>query len=220
LRAVEVLLFILLIAPLIGVAIAFAGGARRIYRWNQRRKARTEAAEKVEKRLAIKEEIERRLPARGKYLNRGDAIIRDVHRVDRYPEVDDKRRGISPWFKVELKDVYHRGLEVFLSVDYIRVDNENRTWETVRSRDDANLKGYVVGRIPFDWIVRIDWEGDEFYGGPHIYCRFISKHGGPYEELVVYYKEADSASDYLWLLQGYSPASKRLARLRSVLPGR
>jgi hypothetical protein len=35
--------------------------------------------------------------------------------VDAYPELDDQPLGISPWFKVEGKDLYHRGLEVFKS---------------------------------------------------------------------------------------------------------
>ena len=33
-------------------------------------------------------------------------------------------------------------------------------------------------------IVNIDWNGDEYDGIPHVYCRFSSKSKEPYEELV------------------------------------
>jgi len=207
--------------PVIGAVLAIAGATPRVYRWWKWRRARVEAAERVNNRLAIKEEIGGHLPARERHLNRGVAIIRDVHRVDQYPEVTPKRRGVSPWFKVELKDLYHRGLEVFLRIEYVRLNKQKRTWESVTFSDDQTFKGYIVGRIPFDWIVRVDWKGDEFYGCPHIYCRFISNRGEPYEEIVVYYKEADARSDFLWHLQDYKLAAKTpLARLKSILPRR
>lgn len=43
---------------------------------------------------------------------RSDVIIRDVRRLDNYPETDEKSRGISPWFRVGLIDLYHRGIVV------------------------------------------------------------------------------------------------------------
>ncbi len=167
------------------------------------------------RRLALRDEIQSRLPARTKWGNRGEAIIRDVHRVDQYPDIDDRRRGISSWFKVELKDEYHRGLEVFLSINYVRLDEKKRTWEIVYRAEERDLKGFIVGRIPLDWIASVDWEGDEFYGVPHIYCRFIGKRRQPYEETLVYYK--DGRSDFLWQLYDYKPAPNHLRRLKRLL---
>lgn len=67
----------------------------------------------------LKVEICRKLPATPSgYAS--EVIIRDLARVDAYPEVDDRPWGISPWFKVEGRDLYHRGLEVFLSVENLR----------------------------------------------------------------------------------------------------
>ena len=43
-------------------------------------------------------------------------IVRDVDRVDDYPDGDTKGKGISAWFKVELLGTYHRGIEVGLSL--------------------------------------------------------------------------------------------------------
>jgi hypothetical protein len=196
--------------------LAVARATPPAIRWWKRKRARTDSVERVGRRLERKKEVEAHLQPRSEYGIRGEAIIRDVHRADRYPDVDAHGFGISPWFKVEVKDVYHRGLEVLLSANYISLDKRKRTWEIVYRAEEADLKGYVVGRIPFDWIAQVDWDGDEYYAGPHIYCRFIGKQRQPYEEILVYYKAKDS--EIFWELQGgYRPARHRLASLKARL---
>ncbi len=86
---------LIVLVPFVGATAAVAVRAPAAIRWLKRRRARLESAERVERRLALKEEIERRLPPKNEYLNRGDAIIRDVHRVDKYPEVDDNQNGVG-----------------------------------------------------------------------------------------------------------------------------
>ena len=203
------------ILPFIAPAFAVARATPPAIRWWKRRRAGIDSAERIAQRLALKREIEQHLPSRSEYGIRGEAIIRDVRRVDRYPDVDDRGRRISPWFKVEVKDVYHRGVEVILSGHYFRLNKKKRTWQIVRRGEEANLKGYIVGRVPFDWIVQVDWEGDEYYGFPHFYCRFIGRRRQPYESIVVYYKAEES--DFLWELEGYRQASNRLARMKRRL---
>jgi len=104
--------------------------------------------------------------------------------VDAYPKVDDRPWGISPWFKVEGKDLYHRGLEVFLSVQDLVIDGSVAR-HAKESEDTELTKMFVVGQIPFDAIVTIDWEGDEYYSMPHVYCWF-DQADGPYEAIVLY----------------------------------
>lgn len=43
---------------------------------------------------------------------RKDVIIRHVNRMDSYPNADESKKGISPWFKVALLDTYHKGILV------------------------------------------------------------------------------------------------------------
>jgi hypothetical protein len=115
----------------------------------------------------------------------GDAIIRELRRKDSYPAIDESLRSISPWFKVELKGTYHRGIEVITSVESVVIADG-----VARRADSTELAAqtvYVVGRIPYEAIEGIDWEGDEFYGFTHIYCRFrVGGRRGPYEEVVLY----------------------------------
>lgn len=44
-----------------------------------------------------------------------DVIIRDMERIDSYPESSDKNKGISPWFKAGLMGTYHKGIQVGLN---------------------------------------------------------------------------------------------------------
>ena len=42
---------------------------------------------------------------------------------------------------------------------------------------------FRVGRIPFRNIVECDEEGDEYYPGLHLYCKY-AEHGEPYESII------------------------------------
>jgi hypothetical protein len=104
--------------------------------------------------------------------------------VDEYPELHNTPWAISPWFKVEGKGLYHRGLEVFLSIQHVVI--EGSVGRHPKEGETAGVnKMFVVGRIPFDAIVTIDWEGDEYNPMPHVYCWF-DQADGPYETIVLY----------------------------------
>lgn len=131
---------------------------------------------------------------------RSDVIIRDVKRIDQYPDTKDKEKGISSWFRLGLVGTYHRGILVafqwnglvevgkgkFRFIDYGKDDQH--------TKDDA-LKVLQVGMIPFENIEDVDFEGDEYYNYPHIYCHFVHK-GEPYER-VAYFTQNQLFEDSL-----------------------
>ena len=59
-----------------------------------------------------------KLLERGQEQLRPDVIIRDVLRIDDYPELSEKK-GISSWFKVGLLDTYDRG--ILLGLEWVRL---------------------------------------------------------------------------------------------------
>jgi hypothetical protein len=67
---------------------------------------RTPPEQVVRLRQKWKEEIEEQLRWIDDTEGYGRAIIRDVKRVDAYPKVDEKGKGISPWFRVGLLGTY------------------------------------------------------------------------------------------------------------------
>ncbi len=121
---------------------------------------------------------------------RSDVIIRDVKRVDEYPELEENQTGISPWFRLSLVGTYHRGILVgfqwnnLVSLD----DGRFRVHDPLKlDKDDDevrenSVKVLKIGRIPFENIEDVDFGGDEYYGYPHIYCHFSNKNE-PYEKV-------------------------------------
>lgn len=161
-------------------------GTRILRTWLRRRQPPL-PREKVERRLRLREEFLARMGRPNTYGTYGEAIIRNIKRLDVYPDLESHRPGISPWFKVEINELYHRGVEVILSgQEYAVPESTTRGWRFLREGEEAEHKilAYAVGRIPYDFIEKIDWEGDEYDNIPHIYCRFDSPHGEPYEEVV------------------------------------
>lgn len=140
----------------------------------------------LETRAKWRTEFQMHLRKRDASGTRGDSIIRDVKRMDKYPDIEDKSRGISPWFKVELKGLYHRGVEVFLRGESLVFVEDREAWRFGKYIEPDAVNALLVGRIPFDVIRSVDWEGDEYYPFPHIYCDFSKRGGQPYEELVFY----------------------------------
>lgn len=112
----------------------------------------------------------------------GTGIVRHIDRNDSYPQVD-KTKIVSPWFRVEIKGIYHSGIEVFLGGRSARIIR-NR-WQFCKAEDDGFVTVALIGKIPFDLIEVIDWSGDEYYNEPHFYVRFDKMRREPFEEIVV-----------------------------------
>jgi len=204
--------FLKLILEIIGASVLLMSFVSLLYagwRWS-RKKYQTNPEVKLNKALGLKDECARHLPRKNQYGVRGDAIIRDLKRQDQYPGIDDKAKGISPWFKVEVKDIYHGGLEVFISPPQkIRRNKTSDEWNFTDGNEmDNDLMVWAVGRIPFSLIERVDWTGDEFYNVPHIYCRFEGLNGQPYTEIPFYHQS--ERSDYLYQVEGFRPFDKKV----------
>lgn len=79
---------------------------------------------------------------------RDEIVVRDLKRMDNYPDVDDSTKGISPWFRVGYKGLYTSGVEVFLSMPMYAVI-KNDKWELSHEGKDGGKLAYQVGGIPF-----------------------------------------------------------------------
>lgn len=128
-------------------------------------------------------------------LKKRTAIVRSINDSS-YPEVDESP-GISSWFKLEIWDFYHNGIEFVGSVEPAFVDSENR-WKICN--DETEMAGFTqmnvlkLLQIPYEKIVDVDLSGDEYYPYPHFYCRFDNA-GEPYED-----KRFVLAKGYPWPL--------------------
>ncbi len=137
-----------------------------------------------------------------------DVIIRDMRRVDGYPDADAKRKGVSPWFRAGLMGTYHRGVLIGLRWETLTATPDSQ-WRFTRHNDgekgDVNV--VLIGHVPYENIESVDWDGDEYYGLPHIYCHFDARRKEPYEKLafcekrelddIPFYKEVALYKDVL-----------------------
>lgn len=127
---------------------------------------------------------------------RKDVIIRHVNRMDAYPEVDDKEKGISPWFRAGLLDTYHRGILLGLRFATLTVCPDGYRHTNYKNDEKGDVKVYLVGKIQYSSIEGINFDGDEYYNYPHIFCHFDQK-GEPYEELV-YCEEIEAGHGHVF----------------------
>ncbi len=166
---------------------------KNFFRWEKGKKGMT-PVETIYARQMWKKEIEEHLLT-GEY---GEVIIRDIRRVDTYPNVKEKGKGVSSWFGVGILETCHNGLKVRLRLEGLKYEEKKKEWRyyDYKEGEKPDLNAHLAGLIPFERIVSIDWEGDEYYRCPHIYCHFTSKHKKPYEELIFCEKRGDGQFTY------------------------
>jgi len=148
--------------------------------------------EVIKRREELHNNFLKHMPLPDDYGICGEAVIRDIKRFDSYPDLTSRKKGKFPWFQVEMKRFYHRGIEVFLGVPKAIRKDIYGEWNITEIRDEDTITGYVVGRVPFDRIVHIDWRGDENNPYPHIFCRYNRFREHPYETIAIFKKIENS----------------------------
>lgn len=128
-------------------------------------------------RSMLQSEIYRR---RGERL-REDIIIRDLSRMDSYPQ-GLGGKGVSPWFRSALVDTYDKGVVVGLGIGGLKECEEGYRFNDWMNGEASDHTVYLLGNIPYDSIASVNLDGDEYYSFPHIYCHFEFD-GQPYQRL-------------------------------------
>jgi hypothetical protein len=111
---------------------------------------------------------------------REDVIVRNVDRLDSYPNIDEKERGISPWFRVGLVDTYERGIVLCLGIGGLKECEGGYRYVDHANEEKSDRTALLMADVPYESIEAVNMEGDNFYNYPHIYCYFDFA-GEPYE---------------------------------------
>lgn len=169
-----------------------------LWRWFRRNKRNLTPQQKLELRAKWKPLVEAWIFKRNQEQLRHDCIVRDMKRMDQYPDVADREKGVSAWFRVGLVDTYERGMMVGLRYEGLVEESIGLRLGDYNSEKEKMKNFMLTGFIPYENIESIDWNGDQYYGYPHIYCYFEFK-GEPYERLaycekrtldhIIYYRE-------------------------------
>ena len=183
-----------------------------IFRGRQRRLSPVEV---IAKRQKWKTEIETQLWERRKKGLGMDVIIRDVKRMNEYPDSKETKRGISSWYRCGLMGTYHRGILLGLSWEMLTDDGDDKwRYTNHKTKEVGDLKVILIGYVPYENIEAANWEGDEYYGKPHIYCHFVgNRQKEPYEKLAFCEQRELNEIPFYTEICPYEPVRKRSKKL-------
>ena len=168
-----------------------------------------------------KKEIEEKLPPSRRDERARDVIVHDVKRLDQYPG-GLEGTGLSPWFKAGLMGTYYRGVLLGLQWHGLTQGDDGKWHRTnFAGGEEPDITAVLMGKVRYENIEAIDWDGDQFYNNAHVYLHFAEPSRQPYEELVFceqrelnqdhfYYSEVARFED----VDGFQPTSwwKRMSR--------
>jgi hypothetical protein len=171
---------------------------------------RLSPAEVIRLRAKWKAEFEEHLYQTRKQKLREDVIIRDIKRMDTYPDLDDKAKGISPWFRAGLVGTYHKGALIGLEWSTLKADAKGEWRFTDYNKGETgDIRVILIGYVPFENIESVDWRGDEYYPFPHLYCYFDARRKEPYEKVAFCEKREMDGIPYYTEVASYDSVQKR-----------
>jgi hypothetical protein len=98
-----------------------------------------------------------------------------------------KSVGISPWFRAGLVGTNDRGLLLLLgwhrlsseALEFLQLEGPQKE----NAQESANANAALIGYVPFEQVVDVDWNGDDYSARPSLYLHFDAKREGPYEKI-------------------------------------
>lgn len=138
-------------------------------------------AERIRHRESMRKALQNEIYRLRAERLRQDVIVRDVDRMDNYPD-HDTAKGISSWFRIGLLDTYERGIQVGLRYGGLKKCEGGYRFTDWVNGEESDETVLLLGDIPFDSIAEVNLDGDSIYPYPHIYCHFDAS-GQPYERL-------------------------------------
>lgn len=178
------------------------------------RRRRLSPADVLNRRQKWKIEIEAKLSERRRKKLGMDVIVRDVKRMDDYPSINEAKKGISAWYRCGLMGTYHRGILLGLIWERLTLDGEeNWRYTNHNAGEKGDITVILIGYVPYENIEAINWDGDEFYGKPHLYCHFDATKREPYEKLAFCEKKELDGFPFYTEVCPYDPVRKRSKKL-------
>ena len=207
------------ITVMLGAATALSEFGRRALTKIANRKvdAISSAEEILQYREKMRNEFEEHLGEWIRERHHGRLLIRDIARIDNYPQSEPTIGRIAPWFGTEFKGLYDKGVEVFNSVVKVVPVPDSDDWRFCRETDEDAETAYVVVRIPYEKIRKVLWNGDQIYSEPHLFCIFDGMFGTPYSEGLIYQERGTEPNKYFHELCDLETAKRLTREFRKVM---
>jgi hypothetical protein len=99
---------------------------------------------------------------------------------------------------------------------WVGLAEEEEGWRLgdYQAENDRMINLMLTGFIPYENIEMIDWDGDQYYSYPHVYCYFDFK-GEPYERLA-YCRKGELSEHHIFYTEvaEYHSVIERTRRLK------
>lgn len=122
------------------------------------------------------------------------SLLRDI-RDKSFPELGN-------WIKSETFNLTKDGIEFFDPLNVLGFElyiDDNYYWDVIHNKDRVKSKKYskserahCIDFLPFEEILNVDWEHDDYFGCITIFCQFKYKKNGvrhPFKEFRYYILE-------------------------------
>jgi hypothetical protein len=146
---------------------------------------------------------------------RQDVIVVNISRLDQYPKTDERRKGISPWFRAALLDTCDKGAMIGLRIGSLTEIDYDPGWRFTNhdAGETGDIRAEKIGIIPFELIESVNWQGTDYYNFPHIYCHFHEKHGQPYRKIGFQERPRPDMPPHYLEIGSYDPIKKASKKL-------
>jgi hypothetical protein len=173
--------------PAIGATKAAIDLIKSAYGWIRGRRALLSNEEILARRLKWKPIFDERLAeVRRDRLGR-DVTIRDINRLNQYPNIDEGKKGISPWFRVGLAGTTETSL--LLNLGWMTPNPEAIKFLELQGLQLQNAlelgNAALIGYVPFEQIVDVRWDSDDYNTRSSIFLHFDAQKGEPYSRLAL-----------------------------------
>lgn len=179
-----------------------AGG--KVKDWTEllEKKGTVSREDRLQRNLNIKRRIEEDFSDWINYSptnrKRNSKMLLRAYNGNQYPNSNNPDKfGEYSWFAVEIKSIYHSGIEFIYGVDELVIFEDNK-WnfsKDTKGKYLEKINAFRVGQINFSDIVDYDLNGDEHYPFPHFFCKFRHK-GLPFES--TYFVRVDEKPPYYY----------------------
>jgi len=167
------------IAGLRLVLDAFRGG----WRFLTRNKRSLTPTQKLELRLKWQPEFENWLHKQVRDKLEPQIVIRDLRRMDVFPDIPKSSRGARAWFRTLIIATYERGIVVSLAHGNLMPVGEKWRYADHKA-DESGPRCVLAGFIPYDLIDGVNWQPDPYYSSPSVFCYFDGLQRRPFEKVA------------------------------------
>ncbi|MBY3203477.1 hypothetical protein EHI47_23245 [Rhizobium leguminosarum] len=158
-------------------------GLKTGWRFLRRNKRNLSPQEKIKLRLKWQPEFQQWWYRQVKGKLTPEIVIRDLRRLDEYPDIKPSRRT-SSWFRALIMQTYERGIVISLAYGNLTEDENGKWRHTNHTFKEDGPRCVLAGFIPYDFIDNVDWDGDRYYYSPNVFCYFDGERHSPFERVM------------------------------------